>query len=44
MKLFKLVYYVDGVKNTLHTDSEEYFEEVKNENCETKRESDDHPS
>lgn len=41
MKLFKLEYYVDGVKNTLHTDSEEYFEEVKNENCQTIGEPDD---
>ncbi len=41
MKLFKLEYILDGVKNTLHTDSEEYFEEVKDENCQTKRESDD---
>lgn len=41
MKLFKLEYTIDGVKNILHTDSEEYYEEVKNENCETDGEPDD---
>lgn len=39
--LFKLEYIQDGVKNILHTDSEEYFEEVKRENSETLREPDD---
>lgn len=41
MKIFKLEYIKDGVKNTLHTDSEKYFKEVKNENREVVEEPDD---
>lgn len=29
MTLYKLVYFVEGVKCTLHTDSKEYYESLK---------------
>lgn len=31
MTLYKLVYFVEGVKCTLHTDSKEYYESVREE-------------